>query len=53
MRCASSSAANSARRDARPWAGEVGQFQFVPSVYYKYAVDFEGNGKRDLIRRHA
>jgi lytic murein transglycosylase len=32
-----------------PWAGEVGQFQFVPSVYYKYAVDFEGNGKRDLI----
>ncbi len=32
-----------------PWAGEVGQFQFVPSVYYQYAVDFEGNGKRDLI----
>src|SRR5262249_58784922 len=32
-----------------PWAGEVGQFQFVPSVYYEYAVDFEGNGKRDLI----
>ena len=33
-----------------PWAGEVGQFQFVPSVYYKYAVDFDGSGKRDLIR---
>src|SRR6478672_9471581 len=32
-----------------PWAGEVGQFQFVPSVYWQYAVDFEGNGKRDLI----
>ena len=32
-----------------PWAGEVGQFQFVPSVYYKYAVDFDGNGRRDLI----
>jgi lytic murein transglycosylase len=32
-----------------PWAGEVGQFQFVPSVYYKYAVDFDGSGKRDLI----
>lgn len=33
-----------------PWAGEVGQFQFVPSVYYKFAVDFDGDGRRDLIR---
>src|SRR5262245_2666167 len=33
-----------------PWAGEVGQFQFVPSVYYKYAVDFDGDGRRNLIR---
>jgi lytic murein transglycosylase len=33
-----------------PWAGEVGQFQFVPSVYFKYAVDFDGTGSRDLIR---
>jgi len=32
-----------------PWAGEVGQFQFVPSVYYKYAVDFDGDGRRNLI----
>ena len=32
-----------------PWAGEVGQFQFVPSVYWKYAVDFDGSGRRDLI----
>jgi lytic murein transglycosylase len=32
-----------------PWAGEAGQFQFVPKVYYQYAVDFDGNGKRDLI----
>jgi lytic murein transglycosylase len=32
-----------------PWAGEVGQFQFVPSVYYKYAVDFDGDGVRNLI----
>jgi lytic murein transglycosylase len=32
-----------------PWAGEMGQFQFVPTVYYKYAVDFDGSGKRDLI----
>jgi lytic murein transglycosylase len=32
------------------WAGELGQTQFLPSSYYKYAVDFDGNGKRDLIR---
>ena len=32
-----------------PWAGEVGQFQFVPTVYYKYAVDFDGDGVRNLI----
>jgi lytic murein transglycosylase len=32
-----------------PWAGEVGQFQFVPTVYYQYAVDFDGDGRRNLI----
>jgi lytic murein transglycosylase len=32
-----------------PWAGEMGQTQFVPSIYYKYAVDFDGDGRRDLI----
>jgi lytic murein transglycosylase len=32
------------------WAGELGQTQFLPSSYYKYAVDFDGNGRRDLIR---
>ena len=32
-----------------PWAGEIGQTQFVPSIYYKYAVDYDGDGKRDLI----
>jgi lytic murein transglycosylase len=32
------------------WAGELGQAQFLPSNYIKYAVDFDGNGKRDLIR---
>jgi lytic murein transglycosylase len=32
-----------------PWAGEVGQFQFVPRVYYQYAVDFDGDGRRNLI----
>jgi lytic murein transglycosylase len=32
------------------WAGEIGQTQFLPSSYMKYAVDFDANGKRDLIR---
>jgi lytic murein transglycosylase len=31
------------------WAGEIGQTQFMPSSYLKYAVDFDGNGHRDLI----
>lgn len=31
------------------WAGEIGQMQFLPSSYLKFAVDFDGNGKRDLI----
>ena len=32
------------------WAGEFGQTQFLPSSYLKFAVDFDGNGRRDLIR---
>jgi membrane-bound lytic murein transglycosylase B len=32
------------------WAGEIGQTQFLASSYVKYAVDFDGNGHRDLIR---
>jgi membrane-bound lytic murein transglycosylase B len=32
------------------WAGEIGQTQFLPSVYLKFAVDFDGLGHRDLIR---
>lgn len=32
------------------WAGEIGQTQFLASSYMKYAIDFDGNGKRDLIR---
>jgi lytic murein transglycosylase len=31
------------------WAGEIGQTQFLPSAYLKFAVDFEGYGRRDLI----
>ena len=32
------------------WAGEIGQTQFLPSSYNKYAVDFDRDGRRDLIR---
>ena len=32
------------------WAGEIGQTQFMPSSYLKFAVDFDANGKRDLLR---
>jgi lytic murein transglycosylase len=31
------------------WAGEIGPMQFLPSSYYKYAVDFDGDGRKDLI----
>jgi lytic murein transglycosylase len=32
------------------WAGEIGQTQFLPSSYVKYAVNFDGRGHADLIR---
>jgi lytic murein transglycosylase len=35
------------------WAGEIGQTQFLPSSYLKYAVDFDGDGRRDLIHSAA
>ncbi|MGD9544413.1 MAG: lytic transglycosylase domain-containing protein [Methylocystis sp.] len=35
------------------WAGEIGQTQFMPSSYLAYAVDFDGDGRRDLIRSTA
>jgi lytic murein transglycosylase len=32
------------------WAGELGQTQFLPSHYLKHAVDYDGDGRRNLIR---
>jgi lytic murein transglycosylase len=32
------------------WAGEIGQTQFLPSSYVKYAVNFDGRGRADLVR---
>ena len=33
-----------------PFAGELGQFQFLPAHYVDYGVDYDGDGRRDLIR---
>ena len=30
------------------WAGAMGQTQFMPSSYLTYAVDFDGDGRRDI-----
>jgi membrane-bound lytic murein transglycosylase B len=30
------------------WAGAMGQCQFMPSTFLNYAVDFDGDGKRDI-----
>lgn len=32
------------------WAGAMGNTQFIPSTYRAYAVDFDGDGRRDLWR---
>ncbi len=32
------------------WAGELGQTQFLPTHYLNHAVDFDGDGKRNLLR---
>ncbi|HWP25259.1 MAG TPA: lytic murein transglycosylase [Xanthobacteraceae bacterium] len=45
-----------ARGDLRPeemignWAGELGPTQFTPSDYYKHGVDFDGDGRVDMLR---
>ncbi len=33
-----------------PWAGELGQTQFLPSHYLDYGVDYDGDGRRDLLK---
>ena len=35
------------------WAGEIGQTQFLPSTYLKYAVAIDGRSRPDLIRNPA
>jgi lytic murein transglycosylase len=35
------------------YAGEIGQTQFLPSNYIKFAVDYDGNGRADLIHSAA
>jgi lytic murein transglycosylase len=30
------------------WGGAMGLTQFLPSEFYQYAVDFDGNGRRDI-----
>ena len=32
------------------WAGELGQMQFQPTGYLKLAVDYDGDGKRNLVK---
>jgi membrane-bound lytic murein transglycosylase B len=32
------------------WAGAMGQSQFMPSTFLSYAVDWDGDGKRDIWR---
>ena len=31
------------------WAGAFGQTQFMPTTYQRIAVDFDGDGKRDIV----
>src|SRR6516225_9600756 len=35
------------------WAGAMGQCQFMPSSYLKYAVDYTGDGRRDIWTNEA
>ena len=35
------------------WAGELGQTQFLASSYEKFAVDFDGDGRADIVSSSA
>jgi membrane-bound lytic murein transglycosylase B len=35
------------------WAGAMGQSQFMPSSFFKFAVDFDKDGRRDIWRSEA
>lgn len=35
------------------WAGELGQTQMMATEYFKYAVDYDGDGHRNLLRSPA
>ncbi len=35
------------------WAGAMGQCQFMPSTFLGYAVDFDGDGRRDIWTNRA
>jgi lytic murein transglycosylase len=35
------------------WAGELGQTQMMPSEYMAHAIDYDGDGRRNLIRSPA
>ena len=35
------------------WAGAMGQTQFMPSAFRQYAVDGDGDGRRDIWRDQA
>jgi hypothetical protein len=32
-----------------PWAGELGQLQFIPERYFDFGVDYDGDGRVDMI----
>ena len=35
------------------WAGAMGQVQFMPTSYLNYAVDYDGDGKKDIWNNYA
>jgi membrane-bound lytic murein transglycosylase B len=35
------------------WAGELGQTQFLPTHYFNHAIDWDGDGRRNLLKSPA